>query len=272
MLLFSNCKINIGLSITAKRADGYHDLESVFIPVPWYDALEIIEAESLQITITGLDIPGDHTQNLCLRAWRMLKEDFPGLAPVHIYLHKTIPAGAGLGGGSSNGAFMLKALNKKFNLGIGQTQLLSYALMLGSDCPFFIDNQPAVARGRGEILTPIQPDLKGYSLVLANPGIHVPTGWAFGQITPKKPGNPVENLLLLPVSEWRKAGLINDFEAPVFRTYPAIRDIQAILMEKGADYAAMSGTGSTCFGLFANNPGLSEADFHPGTLVQSFVL
>jgi 4-diphosphocytidyl-2-C-methyl-D-erythritol kinase len=272
MLLFSNCKINIGLSITAKRADGYHDLESLFFPVPWYDALEIIKSDTLSLTITGIDIPGDISQNLCLRAWHMLKQDFPALPPVEIHLHKTIPAGAGLGGGSSNGAFMLKALNTTFDLGLNSLELSAYALRLGSDCPFFIQNLPAIAWGRGEILQPMPINLTGYHLVLANPGIHVATGWAFGQLKPHLPERPIEELCGLPVGEWEKAGIKNDFEAPVFGKYPAIGTIRTILKENGADFAAMSGTGSTCFGFFPKDPGLSTDDFPAGTLVRSFVL
>lgn len=272
MLLFSNCKINIGLRITAKRPDGFHDLESIFLPVPWFDALEIIESSELSISITGMAIPGEMSENLCIRAWQMLKEAFPDLPPVEIHLHKTIPAGAGLGGGSSNAAFMLKALNTKFNLGLGETDLSAYALSLGSDCPFFIPNQPAVARGRGEKLEKISLDLKGYHLVLANPGIHVATGWAFSQLKPQLPEKPIEEICLLPVVEWRKGGIINDFEEPVFNKYPAIGSIQTILKEKGADFAAMSGTGSTCFGIFSKDPGLSAHNFPAGTLVKSFDL
>jgi 4-diphosphocytidyl-2-C-methyl-D-erythritol kinase len=272
MLFFSNCKINIGLRITAKRSDGFHDLESVFFPVPWYDALEIIESSELSISITGISIPGEMSENLCVRAWQMLKVDFPDLPPVEIHLHKTIPTGAGVGGGSSNGAFMLKALNTKFDLGLNSRQLSAYAIRLGSDCPFFIENQTAIARGRGEILQPIPLYLTGYHLVLANPGIHVATGWAFGQLNPHFPEKPIEELCLLPVKKWQKAGIKNDFEKPVFGKYPAIESIQKILMEKGADFAAMSGTGSTCFGFFSKDPGLSADDFPAGTLVKSFDL
>ena len=272
MLLFSNCKINIGLRITAKRGDGFHDLESLFLPVPWYDALEIIESDQLSLSITGLNIPGDSSSNLCIRAWQMLKQDFPGLPFVEIHLHKTIPTGAGLGGGSSNGAFMLKAVNSKFSLGLTPDQLRTYALALGSDCPFFIKNKPAVARGRGEILTPIALNLSGYHLVLANPGLHVATGWAFGQIRPQMPELPIEKMVDLPIDQWKKAGVKNDFEEPVFRKYPIISAVHAAMVEKGADFCAMSGTGSTCFGIFSKDPGLSAIDFPPGTMVKSFVL
>jgi 4-diphosphocytidyl-2-C-methyl-D-erythritol kinase len=272
MLLFSNCKINIGLRITAKRMDGFHDLESIFYPVPWYDVLEIIESDQTGISITGINIPGEISNNLCLRAWKMLREDFPLLPCVQIHLHKTIPTGAGLGGGSSNGAFMLKALNTKFNLGLNSEELSAYALRLGSDCPFFITNQPAVARGRGEILQPINLSLQGYYLVLANPGIHVATGWAFEQLSPAIPKKPIEELCGLPVSEWERAGIKNDFESPVFKQHPIISALRLAMVEKGALFAAMTGTGSTCFGIFAKDPALSVTDFPAGTLVKSFLL
>jgi 4-diphosphocytidyl-2-C-methyl-D-erythritol kinase len=272
MLLFPHCKINIGLRITAKRADGFHDIESIFFPVPWHDALEIIESDQLTLSVTGIEIPGDTSNNLCMCAWRMLKEDYPELPPVEIHLHKTIPTGAGLGGGSSNGAFMLKALDTKFKLGVGSLRLYEYALRLGSDCPFFIKNQPAVARGRGDILTPINLTMQGSHLVLANPGIHVSTAWAFGELNPYFPEKPIEDLIMLPVNEWGNAGIKNDFEEPVLGKYPIIGAVKSMMLEKGADFAAMSGTGSTCFGIFSKDPALTSHDFPDGTLVKSFVL
>lgn len=272
MLVFPNCKINIGLRITAKRPDGFHDLETIFFPVPWCDALEIIESDRTEITMSGIEIPGDPAGNLCIKAWHLLKTDFPGLPAVEIHLHKTIPAGAGLGGGSSNGAFMLKALNTKFNLRLSQQRLLEYALRLGSDCPFFILNKPVVARGRGENMEPVPLNLSGYSLVLANPGIHVSTGWAFAQLSPAYPEIPVESLSALPVSKWAKAGMKNDFESPVFSHYPAIAAVQKTLLDRGAVFAAMSGTGSTCFGLFTEPPAFSENDFPANTIVKKIAL
>jgi 4-diphosphocytidyl-2-C-methyl-D-erythritol kinase len=254
MLSFPNIKINLGLRVTQKRSDGFHQLETVFFPVAWHDALEILPSRELNLHVTGNAIPGPPEQNLCIKAWHLLHRDYPQLEPVDIYLHKTIPAGAGLGGGSSNAAFMLKALNRLFQLGISTTQLEQYALELGSDCPFFIQNQPVFATGRGEIFSPVQCNLQGYHIVLVNPGIHVPTGWAFAQLTPRPAEPGWQQLLQQPVSQWQALGLINDFEAPVIEQYPIMQEVKTTLLEMGADYVAMSGSGSTFFGIFAQQP------------------
>ena len=254
MVAFPNCKINLGLRITEKRHDGFHNLESVFLPLPWYDALEIIESNALKISATGIPVPGDSQNNLCIKAWHLLKKDFPALPPVSIYLHKTIPTGAGLGGGSSNGAFMLRLLNEKFALGIPDKQLSDYALQLGSDCPFFMYNKPALAMGRGEILEPVTLDLKGFYIVLINPGIHVPTGWAFNQIIPALPENHPGKIMKSPPALWSGLGLKNDFEARVLEAYPEIASVKQMLIQAGALYASMTGTGSTCYGIFNTEP------------------
>jgi 4-diphosphocytidyl-2-C-methyl-D-erythritol kinase len=254
MLTFPNCKINIGLFVTEKREGGFHNIESVFYPVPWLDALEIIEAETLSIEISGQDIPGDPSTNLCLKAWHLLKKDFTALPPVALYLHKVIPTGAGLGGGSSNGTHMLQLLNQKFNLHLSKEQLIGYAAKLGSDCPFFAENTPCIATGRGEILTPIPFSLKGYHLVLVNPGIHIATPWAFRQITPTAANLDWEKLNWSKPETWQAAGLINVFQAPVIKEYSALQKIIDILFEQGAAYAAMSGSGSTFYGIFEQAP------------------
>ena len=271
MVSFPNCKINLGLRITEKRTDGFHNLESVFLPIPWYDALEIIEARHLSISLSGIQVPGNTENNLCMRAWHLLKNDFPGLPPVSIYLHKTIPAGAGLGGGSSNGTAMLSLLNEKFAMGISGEQLIRYALMLGSDCPFFIHNRPALAKGRGEVIQPLQLSLKGYYIMLVNPCIHIPTGWAFSRITPSPTLTPLELLIQEAPDQWAQLGLVNDFEAPVFTAHPDIASIKQKLLARGALYASMTGTGSTCFGIFATEPE-SENDFPDKYLVKKVQL
>lgn len=257
MLLFPNCKINLGLNITGKRADGYHNLQSVFLPVPLHDALEIIatpHAENLvTFTCTGLPVEGDASANLCVKAYHLLKTDFPQLPHVSMHLHKAIPMGAGLGGGSADGAFTLVMLNKKFRLGISQQQLIQYALQLGSDCPFFIINQPCIGTGRGGELQPITLPLTGYTVVLVNPGIHVNTGWAFKQITPAQPVQSLATIIQQPVNTW-KYTLINDFELPVTNAHPELQTIKDQLYNLGAVYAAMSGSGSTFYGLFAQQP------------------
>lgn len=253
MVVFPNAKINLGLRIVEKRNDGYHELETVFYPLPLYDALEVIrqpEGEGLQFHSSGLNIAGDPNDNLCVKAYEMLKRDFPGLPAVIMYLQKAIPSGAGLGGGSADASFALKLLNQVGSLGLSSAQLLDYSLRLGSDCPFFIINKPAYATGRGELLETIPVDLSGYGFVVVNPGIHVPTGPAFSWLTPARPSESLKQLINLPVSEWRHR-IINDFEQPVSDRYPVIREIVDQLYSAGAVYASMSGSGSTVYGLFA---------------------
>jgi 4-diphosphocytidyl-2-C-methyl-D-erythritol kinase len=252
MISFPNCKINLGLNIVEKRADGFHNLETVFYPIPFFDALEILCAGEFRFIQTGITIPGDQKDNLCVKAYQLLKSQLHTLTPVHIHLQKTIPLGAGLGGGSSDGAFTLKLLNDIFHLNLSTQQLLDYALRLGSDCPFFILNQPCYATGRGELLQPIELDLSVYSIILINPGIHVNTGWAFSQITPRKPKISVREIVQLPIQYWKNK-LINDFEEPVFSAHPLLRSIQEELYKHGALFAAMSGSGSTIFGIFKKN-------------------
>lgn len=254
MIVFPNCKINLGLQVLGKRTDGYHNIETVFYPLPFHDVLEVIQAygttKNYELFLSGNKIDGDAESNLCVKAYQLLKKDFPQLSTIKIYLHKVIPAGAGLGGGSANGAFMLMLLNDKFNLKISQEQLLNYALQLGSDCPFFIINKPCFAQQRGEVLKPVQLSLSGYKLLLINPGIHINTGWAFTQISFSK--SDIKNHISLPVEQW-KNHLINDFEKPVFEHHPAIKNIKDQLYTSGALYASMSGSGSTVYGIFAGN-------------------
>ncbi|HEU4470730.1 MAG TPA: 4-(cytidine 5'-diphospho)-2-C-methyl-D-erythritol kinase [Flavisolibacter sp.] len=257
MVVFPNCKINLGLYITRKRADGFHDLETVFYPIALHDALEIVHApqgqKELSFTGSGRVIDGPVENNICYKAYRLLQKDFPDLPPIHMHLHKLIPSGAGLGGGSADGAFTLVLLNRKFNLGLSEESLLRYALILGSDCPFFIRNKPSYAEGRGEVLEDISLDLSGYSIVLVNPGIHISTAWAFSEIKPQGGRESLKTVTGRPVEEWR-GRLTNDFEAIAARAYPEIGNIIRQLYESGALYAAMSGSGSTVFGLFRKKP------------------
>ncbi len=254
MICFPSCKINLGLRITQKRADGFHALETVFFPISIKDALEIIiepETSAAPITFTssGLAINGDPSDNLCFKAYEILKKDYPTIPNIKMHLHKTIPMGAGLGGGSSDGAFTLVALNQLFNLQIPEQALLDYALQLGSDCPFFIINTPAFATGRGEILKPINVNLDGYSIVIVNPGIAISTKLAFSLITPKVPDTNMEAIICEPVTSWKEK-LINDFEQPIFNSFPELANIKETLYQKGAVYASMTGTGSTVYGIF----------------------
>ncbi|HTJ10934.1 MAG TPA: 4-(cytidine 5'-diphospho)-2-C-methyl-D-erythritol kinase [Dinghuibacter sp.] len=250
MILFPPCKINLGLRILSKRPDGFHDLETLFYPVGLRDAIEMLPASSVSLHVSGASIPGDPLTNLCVKAYELLAADFPAVRPVDIYLHKRIPTGAGLGGGSSDGASALLLLNRLFRLGLSREVLVAYAARLGSDCPFFIYDSPCFATGRGEVLTPVALDMSGYELVLVNPGIHVPTAWAFGQLARESGPEPgVGDGAVPPVAEWRDR-LVNDFEAPVFTAYPAIGRIKEQLYAAGAVYASMSGSGSTVFGWF----------------------
>ncbi|MEO5592117.1 MAG: 4-(cytidine 5'-diphospho)-2-C-methyl-D-erythritol kinase [Chitinophagaceae bacterium] len=263
MLVFPNCKVNLGLQVLQKRSDGYHDIATVFYPVPLKDVLEIVPPENTQqLTINnyGLPVNGDTADNLCVKAWHLLKKDAPDLPFVQIHLLKNIPMGAGLGGGSADGAFMLQLLNNKFHLELKGQQLIQYALQLGSDCPFFVVNKPCYATGRGELMETIDLDLSGYQLVMVNPGIHVNTGWAFerlnisGALTKNM---VVKEVIMQPVSEW-KYQLLNDFEQPVFKEYPEIKYIKENLYTLGAEYASMSGSGSIVFGLFNKDINLTS--------------
>jgi 4-diphosphocytidyl-2-C-methyl-D-erythritol kinase len=247
VIVFPNCKINLGLHVTAKRSDGYHELETVFYPVAVQDALEIVKGAETRITVTGM-AAGDAQENSCRKAYEMLRKDF-ALPAVSIHLHKTIPVGAGLGGGSADAAFTLMLLNKKFGLQIGTEALLRYALLLGSDCPFFIKNKPCFATGRGEQLEPLPLDLSGYKIVLVNPGIPINTAWAFQQITPRRPAGNLKEIIQLPVEHWKNS-LSNDFEKTVTVHHPAIGGCIEELYRMGALYAAMSGSGATVYGIF----------------------
>lgn len=256
MILFPNCKINLGLHVVQKRTDGYHDLQTVFFPVPFRDILEIIPSSTFKFTSTGLTIPGDLSSNLCVKAYELMKARFPDLSPVNIQLHKIIPMGGGLGGGSSNGSFTLLALNELFDLKLSVEELLNMALQLGSDCPFFIVNEPSFAVGRGERMEKVNINLNGYYLVLILPGIHVSTAQAFSGIQPKQPTIDLKTKISEAPETW-KDWLVNDFEDSVFKVHPEIADIKARLYKQGAVYAAMTGTGSTVFGLFTEKPDFS---------------
>ncbi|MGK2863848.1 MAG: 4-(cytidine 5'-diphospho)-2-C-methyl-D-erythritol kinase, partial [Chitinophagaceae bacterium] len=254
MIDFPNCKINLGLRILSKRDDGFHDLETIFYPLPFYDILELISpGESLiakktkehqesfiEFTSSGLPVQGDMNDNLCIKALNLIRKDFPNLPAVKMHLHKVIPTGAGLGGGSADAAFTLALLNKVFDLNLSTVQLINYSLKLGSDCPFFILNYPALATGRGEILEPITLDLSNYKFVIVNPGIHINTREAFNEISPNLPAIPVKEIIAQPINNWKNE-LINDFEKIVFRNYEEIEIIKNKLYENGALYASMSG-------------------------------
>lgn len=252
MISFPNAKINIGLHITEKRADGFHNLETVFFPVGWSDALEIAHSTELCFTTSGIAISGTPESNLVMKAYLLLQKDF-GLPALKIHLHKQIPFGAGLGGGSSDGAFMLRLLNQTFDLQLSQEKLIEYAAVLGSDCPFFILNKPVFATGRGEIMSEINLNVNGLYLLLVKPPFEVSTARAFQNVVPQKPVVSLSELINLPVQDW-KNNVVNQFESSVFPQYPEIAGVKNQLYDQGAVYASMSGSGSCVFGLFNELP------------------
>jgi 4-diphosphocytidyl-2-C-methyl-D-erythritol kinase len=246
VVAFPPCKINLGLNVIRKRADNYHDIETCFYPVPWTDILEVIRSDKFEFTVTGNIIPGNTDDNLCVRAYRLLKTP-----PVKIHLHKIIPTGAGLGGGSSDAAWTLRLLNDVFELGLTKDELKRYASQLGSDCPFFIEDGPMIGKGRGEILTKTDMTLKDKFVVIVKPDVHVSTAEAYGGVVPKESTLDIHNL----------TSLKNDFEDSVFQRYPVIRSIKQQLYSAGAMYAAMSGSGSAVFGIFSAAPHRGKAPF-----------
>ncbi len=248
MLVFPNCKINLGLHITSKRPDGFHSIESVFLPVGWTDMLEIVPAKENQFIMDGLNIACPLEENLCYKAYQLLKSDFD-LPPISMYLYKKIPNGAGLGGGSADAAFTLKMLNTMFSLGLAIENLKRYAEKLGSDCAFFITNSPSLVSGRGEILEPYSLNLQGYEIVIIKAPISVSTAEAYKMVTPKAAEYAIAEILKQDISAWRDS-LKNDFEEPIFEKYPELAQMKNLLYAKGALYAAMSGSGSAIYGIF----------------------
>jgi 4-diphosphocytidyl-2-C-methyl-D-erythritol kinase len=248
MLVFPNAKINIGLNIVEKRSDGFHNIESCFYPVGWTDALEVTPSSELQFESEGITIPGSGADNLCLKAYKMLDDDYH-LAPVKLHLLKSIPVGAGLGGGSSDAAFTIKALTQYFDLDISFEKQLTYARRLGSDCAFFIFNEPAYCFGKGDHFEDIGLNLKDKWIVMVNPGIHISTVEAYAGVVPEPGKTDLRSVLKMPLSEW-KFHVKNDFEATLFPKYPLLEELKARLYDCGAEFASMSGSGSTIFGIF----------------------
>ncbi|HQQ97325.1 MAG TPA: 4-(cytidine 5'-diphospho)-2-C-methyl-D-erythritol kinase [Cyclobacteriaceae bacterium] len=255
MVAFPPGKINIGLQVLSRRSDGYHDLSTCFYPVPATDVLEIIASDQFRFDQTGIPIPGVQADNLCVKAYGLLREQHE-LPPVHIHLHKVIPTGAGLGGGSSDAAYTLRLLNNLFSLNLSADKLMGYAARLGSDCAFFCQDRAMMGRGRGEILSPANASLKGYFLMLIKPPVHVSTAEAYAGITPEIPLIELSILLQTPVSAW-KDKVQNDFEKSVFARFPEIAAIKKRCYEAGAVYASMSGSGATVFALFDREVTLS---------------
>lgn len=248
MVLFPHCKINLGLHVVERRADGYHNIETCFYPVPFTDILEVIKAEAFSFSQSGVHVPGTIESNLCVKAYHLLKQNFD-LPAVQMHLHKVIPTGAGLGGGSADAAFTIRVLNSLFELNLTANKQQQYAATLGSDCAFFIQDKPMLGRGRGEVLTTGTVSLSGKYLVLVKPDIHILTAEAYAGVTPQKPSIALEEVLSMPVVEWKNK-LKNDFEPSVFSKYSLLAEIKQALYNKDALYACMSGSGATVFGIF----------------------
>lgn len=266
MLVFPNAKINLGLFITEKRTDGFHNLESLFLPIPLSDILEVVlttEETSLVCTGESNDIPTE--KNIVYKAWKLLQEAY-GIGHVKIHLHKIIPSGAGMGGGSSDGTFMLKALNEMFQLNLTIPRLEELSAHLGSDCPFFVQNKAALISGRGEVVTPVDFSLVGKYLVVVNPRIHISTAQAFQGIQPQ-PSN--FDWMRLIEKQDLYGELKNDFEPPIFNLFPEIEKIKVKLLEAGAYYASLSGTGSTVYGIFHEMP---EMNWSENYFYRTFLL
>ena len=252
MILFPIAKINLGLHVLNKRTDGFHEIESCLYPIPLCDILEIIPADETKFLQTGIDLPNSNEKNICVKAYDLLAANY-NIPPVYIHLRKQIPIGAGLGGGSSDAAFVLKGLNELFSLNISRADLASFAAELGSDCPFFITSLPCLVSGRGEVISPSNIDLSGKFLVLINPNIHISTKEAYALINPQQPEGKLEEMLSGEQNKWKRS-LVNDFQVPIAQKYPIISETIDFLYENGAYYAAMSGSGSTVFGLFDSEP------------------
>ncbi len=259
MLVFPNSKINLGLNITQKRADGFHDIETVFYPVPWRDALEVIENHNSEELFTfsqsGILIDGKKEDNLIYKAWQLLSEIKP-IPAIKVHVHKNIPMGVGLGGGSADAAFFIELIDKKFAFNLKFAQKSALASKLGSDCSFFIKNAPVLATGRGDSFADVRVDLRNYYILTVYPGIHSNTKEAYSNCIPRQPEKDLRLVVeKIPIGEW-KDHLKNDFEETVFKRYPQIKELKDALYNSGAIYACMSGSGSSVFGIFDKTPNI----------------
>lgn len=277
MITFPIAKINLGLNVVERRADGYHNLQTVFYPVPLKDALEVVpmdeafpSAADCDLKVTNMKIEGDEQRNLVVRAYRLLKQDYPALPRIHAHLWKGIPTQAGMGGGSSDCGFMIRLLNDMFQLRLTKQQMADYAARLGADCAFFIYATPCYAEGIGERLCPVSLDLGGWHFGVVRPDIPVPTKEAFSRIRPHYPLHNCREVVARPVDDWRGL-LVNDFEESVFALHPELAAVKEQLYDMGATYAAMSGSGSALFGLFKEEP-VALSDAFPQMFTFSCVL
>jgi 4-diphosphocytidyl-2-C-methyl-D-erythritol kinase len=256
MITFPNAKINLGLHVTEKRSDGFHNLETVFYPVGFSDILEIrvmdYEKRGVMFSASGIPVPCDDMENLCIRALRMIEKKYD-VPAMEMHLHKAIPAGAGLGGGSSDASFVIRMLNDMLHLGMSLPEMLDLSAALGSDCPFFIHNRPLYATGKGNVFEEISLSLCGKGLCIIAPPVHVSTAAAYSGVRPRKPQHDLKEVIASGVHEWRHH-LTNDFEEGVFTMYPELAVIKETLYGSGAVYASMSGSGSALYGIFEEIP------------------
>lgn len=268
MIIFPNGKINLGLFIINKRADGFHNIESFIYPAPIYDAIEFKPSLKFSIEISGISIPGNLADNILYKTWKLLHEHHQ-IPPVEIKLLKGIPLGSGLGGGSSDAVFLLKSLNTYFKLDITNETMFRYAASLGSDCLFFLGNSPAIIKGRGEVVEPVNFSLKGMHLVIVCPDFQISTQEAFRNIIPGKKHFKMEDIVNKPVEQWQDI-LVNDFEKTALKKYPLLRTIKNTLMDNGAVYASLTGSGSAIYGLFRQSINIKK--YFPDYVVRNGIL
>jgi 4-diphosphocytidyl-2-C-methyl-D-erythritol kinase len=266
MICFPNAKINLGLNITKKREDGFHNIETIFYPVGWNDALEVLSVdpstplrvtkEEFNLHLSGLAISGNLEDNLLYKACQLIKQT-KTLPAIDVYLHKTLPMGAGLGGGSADAAFFINLLNEQFALNFSETERIDIAKQLGSDCAFFIKNKPVFASQKGDVFTDIELDLSHFYIAIVYPNVHSNTKEAYSLVKPQQPNKSLLDVIKQPISTW-KIDLINDFEKSIFNLYPIVEKTKNDLYNLGAVYACMSGSGSAVFGLFETEPNIKQ--------------
>ena len=277
MICFPNAKINLGLNVTEKRSDGFHNIETIFYPIGWNDALEVVVAKKYSrkeftLHLSGIPISGNTNDNLLYKAYKLMQQ-IRLLPKIEVYLHKSLPMGAGLGGGSSDAAFFIKLLNEQFSLELTESETLDISKKLGSDCAFFVKNSPVFAFQKGDIFSDISLDLISLYIAVVYPNIHSNTKEAYSLITPQKPSQSVLEIIKQPIATW-KTDLVNDFETSIFKLYPAVKKVKDDLYRLGSLYASMSGSGSAVFGLFDHEPDIKHLQMFPnwiGKMKNSFV-
>ena len=272
MICFPNAKINLGLNIVEKRSDGFHNIETVFYPINWSDALEVIENkefqkgnEKINLSLSGIVVEGNTQDNLISKAYKLLDATY-NLPPVKTHLHKVVPMGAGLGGGSSDAAFFIKLLNDKFSLNLSAAKQMNFAKQLGSDCAFFIENKPVYASGKGDVFSDVKIDLNEYCILVIYPSLHSNTALAYQGVLPAEPQKNIQSIITCEIKNW-KEDLVNDFEKTLFLQYPELQNIKNNFYMKGALYASMSGSGSAVYGVFKNDVDVKELNFPNNYLI-----